>query len=56
MTLKKGPDELNQPKQSARRHRRSEKLLEQIRAARAQMREVYVTDEDLRAARDEGRP
>ncbi len=31
-------------------------LLEQIRAARAQMREVYVTDDDLGAARDEGRP
>ena len=31
-------------------------LLEQIRAARAQMRGVYVTDDDLRAARDEGRP
>jgi plasmid stability protein len=31
-------------------------LLDQIRAARAQMRNVFVTDEDLRAARDEGRP
>jgi plasmid stability protein len=31
-------------------------LLEEIRAARAQMRNVYVTDDDLRAARDEGRP
>ena len=30
-------------------------LLEQIRAARAQMPDVYVTDDDLRAARDEGR-
>jgi plasmid stability protein len=34
----------------------SAELLEQIRAARAQMRDVYVTDDDLRAARDEGRP
>jgi len=31
-------------------------LLDEIRAARAQMRNVYVTDDDLRAARDEGRP
>ena len=31
-------------------------LLEEIRAARGQMRNVYVTDDDLRAARDEGRP
>lgn len=30
-------------------------LLKQIRAARAQMPDVYVTDDDLRAARDEGR-
>jgi plasmid stability protein len=31
-------------------------LLAEIRAARARMRDVYVTDDDLRAARDEGRP
>jgi plasmid stability protein len=31
-------------------------LLAEIRAARAQMRNVYVTDDDLRTARDEGRP
>jgi plasmid stability protein len=31
-------------------------LLEQIRAARAEMRGVFVTDVDLRAGRDEGRP
>ena len=30
-------------------------FLEEIRSARAQMRNVYVTDDDLRAARDEGR-
>jgi plasmid stability protein len=31
-------------------------LLAEIRTARSQMRNVYVTDDDLRTARDEGRP
>jgi plasmid stability protein len=31
-------------------------LLEEIRAGRAQMRNLHVNDEDLRTARDEGRP
>jgi len=30
-------------------------LLEQVRAVRARMPDVHVTDDDLRAARDEGR-
>jgi plasmid stability protein len=31
-------------------------LFEQIRAARARMQDVYLTDDDLRTARDQGRP